>query len=143
VDAAGFAQTAVTAGTVTVAAPFTAPAVSITRMPVSLVSDQRAQGPLVLLLSDDGNVPITGPVTITVYATASGAIDDSSVKIITVKPKLAIAAGKGKSIAMQLGKLPALASGTYQLGVTIAVPAVGGAAAASAMGISTATFDVA
>jgi hypothetical protein len=112
-------------------------------MPVSLVSGENTRGPLVLLLSDGGNVPIAGQLSITVYATASGAIDANSIKILTVKPKVSIAAGKAKSIAVHLGKLPVLTSGTYQLGVTIGVPAVDGAAATTVMAISASTFDVA
>ena len=145
VDAAGFAQTAASGGTVTVAAPFTDPTLSFARLtgPTTLSAGGRAHGSALLTLADGGNVPLSGSVTVTLYLTADGAVDAAAPVVRTVVERVDIPAGKAKTVSVPLSTIPAtLVAGSYQFAASVAAPAVDGAAAASATAVDPAAITV-
>ena len=144
VDAAGFAQTAGTAGHVAVGTPVVTPTLAITRVtgPATLTPGERTSAAAVLSLANGGNVALDGSVTLTLYLTATGAVDANSAKVVTVTRRVNVAAGKTKSISVPLGSIPSIAAGAYRLAAVVATPAVNGAAAAMATVVDATTVDV-
>ena len=145
VDAAGFAQTAASGGTVTVAAPFTDPKLTVTRVtgPTTLSAGGKGHGSALLTLADGGNVPLSGSVTVTLYLTADGAVDAAAPVVRTVVERVDIPAGKAKTVSVPLSTIPAtLVAGRYQFAASVAAPAVDGAAAASATAVDPAAITV-
>ena len=145
VDAAGFAQTAASGGTVTVAAPFTDPKLTVTRVtgPTTLSAGGKGHGSALLTLADGGNVPLSGSVTVTLYLTADGAVDAAAPVVRTVVERVDIPAGKAKTVSVPLSTIPAtLVAGRYQFAASVAAPAVDGAAAASATAVDPTAITV-
>jgi hypothetical protein len=142
VDASGFAQTAATSATVTVAAPFVRPVVSILRGPATGIAAKKERAPVVIAIANTGNVAITGPVTITVYLTATGLVDARSIAVTTIKKKANIPAGKSAKLSIGLGTLSSTLSGTYQLAAVVQTSPSDGAPAASATGIGPASIVI-
>jgi hypothetical protein len=143
VDPSGFAQTASTAGTITVAAPFVAPSVAFRSTPRSTTAGRKLRQSTALLVDNAGNVAINGPITFTVYATTDGVIDSGSITVTTYTHHYGIPAGRAAAISIPLGTaLSLLPAGTYQLAVTIDVAAANGAAQAMASELDPASFSL-
>jgi uncharacterized delta-60 repeat protein len=135
IDPSGFAQTAATAGTVTVAAPFVSPAVTFAASTAAVINGQK-RGPVAISILNNGNVAIGGPVTVTLYETATGAVDAQSSKLGTITRRLSVPPAKAKATSVPVTLPTSLAAGTYQLVAVVTTTAGGGAAAAT-----TTTFD--
>lgn len=135
VDAAGFGRTAATAAAVRVSPPTVTPTLTFTRLlgTASFTPGQRPRSTAVLTLSNGGNVPLVGPVTITLALTTGGTVTDPSADLVTATRHVSVPAGRNATIAVPLGLIPSsIAAGTYTLAATVMTPAVNGAPAASA-----------
>jgi uncharacterized repeat protein (TIGR03803 family) len=144
-DPSGFAQTAGTVGTVAVVAPVVTPTLTFTRLSgsTSLTAGGTTRASAVLALANDGNVPLSGAATFTVYLTASGTVTATSTQVVVVSRKVSVAAGKTKSVSVPLGTIPAAATaGSYTLVAVVTTPAVNGAPAATATAADPATVTV-
>jgi uncharacterized delta-60 repeat protein len=143
VDAAGFAQSVSTAGTITVAAPFVKPTVTFVSGPKTGTAGRKVRGSAVIAITNTGNVAITGPVMITLYLTATGTVDSGSTTVTTITKKVNIPAGKTGKIGIGLGTLASTLSGTYQLAAVVTTTATTtGAPAVSATGIDPASIVI-
>ena len=140
-DPSGFAQTAATATTVTVAAPFVSPAIAFAAATTAVVNGTK-RGSAQLSITNHGNVAIDGPVTVTLYETATGAVDTKSATLGTVSRKLNVPAGKTVKVSVPVTAAKSLAAGTYQLAAVVTTTAAEGAPATSTTVFDTVTFPV-
>ncbi len=114
VDAAGFAQTATTAGTVTVAAPFVSPVVTFAKTPKSVIAGKKTSAATLLRIANGGNVAITGKVTLTLYLSSDGTLATAT-EINSVVIRANIAAGKASNVAVSLKAIPSEFAGADYL----------------------------
>jgi hypothetical protein len=145
VDVGGFAQTAATTGTLTVAAPIDTPKLAFAKVtgPTALAAGGKAKGSAILTLTDGGNVALSGSVTVTLYLTAGGTVTAGSAPVVAVTRKVSVPAGKGKPVSVPLGPVPAsTAAGTYTLVAVVTTPTVNGAPAASATAVDATAVTV-
>ena len=68
-----------------------------------------------LLIRNDGNVPVNGPVTITLLASADTAADGADASLGTLTRVLRIKANSTRRLAFRLPLPAGLASGTYHV----------------------------
>ena len=101
--------------------------------PVLMVGRRAGMGTARVALFNAGNVPASGAVNVTLYASSDGMIDASS-QVIGTGRALRVAAGKSKVVTVRLSVPYSVAAGSYTLLAQVNPP--GGAARKSAVAVA-------
>lgn len=118
-DATYAASTSAPVGVTVTAAP-AQPALTVTvtrsTLPASVIAGAPAHGVVTVGVTNASASPVKGPVTIDLFASANGAIDNASVPVAHLTRTLAIQPGKTLPVPLPIKSLPAtLPNGQYTL----------------------------
>jgi uncharacterized repeat protein (TIGR03803 family) len=91
------------------------PTVAKSSLPPSVIAGGTAHGVAVVDLTNTGSTAESGKVTVDIYASNDGVIDDSSVLIGSISRKLNVKDGKTAKVTVPIKSLPASLDGNYSL----------------------------
>lgn len=114
-DPSGNVNDSAAGPTLTAAAPFIALSETVAKstLPASATGGSKTNGAVSLVITNNGNISTTGATTITIFATASGTVDASSVQLATAPLKSHIKPSKTGHANVKLKQFPAIPVGSY------------------------------
>lgn len=114
-DPSGNVNDSAAGPTLTAAAPFIALSETVAKstLPASATGGSKTNGAVSLVITNNGNISTTGATTITIFATASGTVDTSSVQLATAPLKSHIKPSKTGHANVKLKQFPAIPVGSY------------------------------
>lgn len=146
VDPSGNLTTATSGPTLVVAAPVIALTESFQKLPLpaAAVSGAKTSAAASIRIVNNGNIASSGTTTITLLASPDGLVSDGT-PIKTVSRRLVIAPGRSFTVAVPLGKYPAVPNGDYHIVAEVTDPhgASTSVALAGTVNIAAADIDLA
>ena len=98
-------------------------------LPAVVAAGGRSTASVSVTVTDGGNVPLTGPIRVAVFASVDGTLGAATL-VAAVTPAVRILPGRSAVVTVRLAAFPAVATGTYAL-VAQVTDAAGGVAVTS------------
>jgi hypothetical protein len=137
-DSAAFPVT-VNAAPTPPAQPALAASIAKSTLPSSVIAGAPTHGVVNVDVTDNSGSAVKGPVTVDLFASTDGAIDNSSVLVTHLTRTLSLKAGKTLAIPLPVKSLPAnLANGNYALFARVIDPSSNAADSAAGPGVTVA-----